>query len=1169
MYAIADVFVMSEEFQSRYPASLTNEEFVTALYESMLERAPDYEGLQYWVSQLDAGYSPGTVLANFTNSNENQDSNPLRKAALASFIEFIANDADGAITPEEAAAWLAANPGLDGALVDGALPNPTLLTVTKTGTGSGTVTSSPAGIDCGSACAADFAAGTTVTLTPIPATGSIFSGWGGDCGGTLCQMTMSENRSVTATFTLESGAGGSSEVPRRVDLVAATSLQGDRIQLDWLATFDNDTPSSDIRYRLHADQTANFVPTAATLYAEVIGDVSGTLTGLAPETPYYVKVEASDQYGNSSWSNELSVTTAASVPQESAVPRRILDAQTAPMQTVTTDQIRYSLPAGQIPPQSGDLLVSPSGDGYLRRAIAVSQSGGEVTVQTEPAALNEAFDDLQFSTDVRLIDLSQATSSAQAQTLSQGLRVQSNAQTRQITWPESGLTLIQVEPDAPLARAAQASVRTASNAIACSGASGARRTRYDVPLQVTFPEAVCVEPGSQLSIDISAEIQASDGDRYQVTQLQFLEMTHSEIVSTAENYGAVWSPNSSGSDTQGQGTLRWTPGERHVDGQLRPYTARFVALAKEREGHCTGLFGGYCQTKKIEFEVRIGVAWGDLPKPEPRRIVDGNAKLNIDGTVTVDFQPTIRAEADIQGGRLSYGQIAIQGPISFESQVRLQATAAASYTNSQKLIDRRFIKIFWVGQVPILINGHFTLNVEYRGEASAALNLTETLEMGYNIEAGLEYRDGQWNLLQKAQPWQRFELSGEANTRAYVELRFVPDLDLRFYEVATGRLIVEPYLYGEAALEGHFLYQLLGDGSGVNQGDDADYRFTTLEFGGGVDGKFRAGLEVFDQSIIGYPPNPNDFHEFKLRERTPIVGLPKLTPRETPACNPQNPSAVALTADVENLPNPFRPLFGGPETFNTFVDDSADWEVVSFNGQAALPAGITLTPGDHARNAWFSADQSGQYTLRFKGHSSFGSFIRQYEEIQVNFDPSTDHCGCGEGQIIQVNGVDRYKVVGSDCSIVADLVTGLEWQRCSVGLTWNVNIQWCDGPYPSSFTWDQAMTQTAPGGFRLPTLTELSSLVYCPNTGTIGVPVPPVAVGYSSCYGDEEWWGDYQHPTIVWEAFPRTIEEVPYWSSSASTETPRDAGIVWFRGSAFLEYLKDRTLPVRLVRGGQ
>ncbi len=75
------------------------------------------------------------------------------------------------------------------------------LTVTKDGTGSGTVISAPAGINCGSICSAQFPAGSTVSLTPSAASGSVFAGWSGDCSGTgACTVTMNAARSVTATF---------------------------------------------------------------------------------------------------------------------------------------------------------------------------------------------------------------------------------------------------------------------------------------------------------------------------------------------------------------------------------------------------------------------------------------------------------------------------------------------------------------------------------------------------------------------------------------------------------------------------------------------------------------------------------------------------------------------------------------------------------------------------------------------------------------------------------------------------------------------------------------------------------------------------------------------------------------------------------------------------------
>ncbi len=148
------------------------------------------------------------------------------------------------------------------------------LTVAKVGSGS--VTSVPAGISCGSTCGASYSSGTSVTLTAAPAAGYAFSSWSGACAGTgSCQVTMSAARAVTATFSASVPSLSVADIALNEGNTGSTS-----------ATFTVTLSPASSQTVTVSYATANGTATAGTDYTAT----SGTLTFTAGQTSKTVAV---------------------------------------------------------------------------------------------------------------------------------------------------------------------------------------------------------------------------------------------------------------------------------------------------------------------------------------------------------------------------------------------------------------------------------------------------------------------------------------------------------------------------------------------------------------------------------------------------------------------------------------------------------------------------------------------------------------------------------------------------------------------------------------------------------------------------------------------------------------------------------------------------------------
>ncbi|MBV5310172.1 DUF1566 domain-containing protein [Chromatium okenii] len=160
--------------------------------------------------------------------------------------------------------------------------------------------------------------------------------------------------------------------------------------------------------------------------------------------------------------------------------------------------------------------------------------------------------------------------------------------------------------------------------------------------------------------------------------------------------------------------------------------------------------------------------------------------------------------------------------------------------------------------------------------------------------------------------------------------------------------------------------------------------------------------------------------------------------------------------------------------------------------------------------------------------------------------------------LVKNDTVNRYLVKGTNDEIIKDFVTGLEWQRCSVGQSWDKTNKTCTGT-ASSFNWDTSITLTVTGGFRIPTIDELKTLVYCSSKD-------PITIGMTADL--TRCSGTFNKPTIVAWAFPNTPSSW-FWSGSPIAYGSYYAWSVSF-GNGYADHnSRDDHYHVRLVRSGQ
>jgi hypothetical protein len=223
------------------------------------------------------------------------------------------------------------------------------LNLTKTGTGSGSVTENRAVLTCGSQCSNNYPDGTVVSLTAAADSNSYFAGWSGACSGTgSCTVTMESTKWVTAVFNKTAPIA-----------VTTTSLPAATLGTAYGRTL---TATGGVKPYSWA-VTAGSLPAGLTLNAGT-GSITGTPTALGTGLSFTVQV--TDSQG---------IAATKTLAMDVVIgPVSVTSSSTLPAATLGTYYGRTLTATGGVKPYSWAVT-----DGTLPAGLTLNAGTGSIT----------------------------------------------------------------------------------------------------------------------------------------------------------------------------------------------------------------------------------------------------------------------------------------------------------------------------------------------------------------------------------------------------------------------------------------------------------------------------------------------------------------------------------------------------------------------------------------------------------------------------------------------------------------------------------------------------------------------------------------------------------------------------------------------------------------------
>lgn len=799
------------------------------------------------------------------------------------------------------------------------------------------------------------------------------------------------------------GGGGDEEPPPSTNaapsapmLMEASSVQAGSLDVSWLPSTDDGTPAEQIRYQVHGSTAAGFRPSSATLLFEGAGVASARISnGLTAGGVYQVRVLALDTQGASSPSGTMTVrvsdTEATLVPGARTSVLGTADVASRAPGTLT-------LAAGTATPAVGQVLANTDGQGFLRTVTAIHGN----TVTTRATSLNEVLSEVRIGSAFSLSALPGQVR-GQGGTNPQALQTSDTPRSVEMLWPQSALRVINAKPADAGAPRRRLSAPGTSRALATSGTNidaSPRLADGSSGKWTTFsaPHTVAILAGTKGTFTIEAAVTHDDQKLWgpdipialcesRITEASLPLPTRISSIVDTERKTTQFRDFSATYARKQIHTIEVDA--TAIEPRAEPYRLGLTLYVDEAENRCLDFDGrdtllGWKGKMSVAIDIVVGTT-PNFPKAESKALeFDGDFRVT--NQVTFTFDPVLEADIELGVARLKKARVEVKGRASLEQQLKIAAQAAGNLDKTLRLVEeRRFIKVYMAGSVPIVMTGTFAVDLRAQGNVTGQLDVTETFRLDLeDMLYGVRYEDGDWRETRHLRTEHTLKLVGDAQAEATLTLTLLPKMTLSLYETATARVMLAPQLKAEGAIRGRVVEELT-DGGTTN---DADYWLEKARMSGNIAAYVMADFGVMDRSILVWPEGaqPASYETFRriaIVEDTAILGIPALSAAlDQAARHPTDSGAVLIKGSATDVANPFHPTWG-PKSYVRFSAWTAPKVIaVDSDGYQFVESPTGAPQGDF----WVRFTKPGTYTVRLGGVSSMGGWARQIAEQVVRIE---------------------------------------------------------------------------------------------------------------------------------------------------------------------------------------